>query len=195
MSKKPGWKLYPETAMMSLGYESDWSEGAVVCPEFHSTTYAFKNAREGQRNFKNPTADSNLIYSRVNNPGQEIFEKRLAYWEGSESCAAFSSGMAAISAVCLRFLKPGDILLHSEPIYGGTAGLFSHIIPEIMGIQTIGFNNNDFELKLKQIVTDHRKIPGLIFIETPANPTNTLVDIRMCKNLTRKYFPHSRIPI
>lgn len=195
MSKKPDWKLYPETAMMSYGYDPFLSEGAVICPEFHSTTYALKSAQEGEKNFKNPSAELNLVYSRVNHPGQEIFEKRLAYWEGAESCAAFSSGMAAISALCLKFLRPEDVLLYSEPIYGGTAGLFNYIMPEIMKIRTIGFSGQNFDSKLKQALVEHKKFPGLIFIETPANPTNALVDIEMCRKSADKLSPHIKIPI
>lgn len=61
-----------------------------------------------------------LIYSRLNNPDLEILENRLCLWDGAEACAVFESGMSAITTVLLEFLKPGDLLLYSMPVYGGT---------------------------------------------------------------------------
>lgn len=185
MSKKPNWKLRPESAMMSHGYDAFLSEGAVICPEFHSTTYAFKSAKDAEKKFCQQTKESTLVYGRVNNPNAQILEERLALWENAESCVSFSSGMAAIFAVCFEFLKHGDMLLYSEPIYGGSHNLFSHILPESMDITALGFNNLNFESQLKRAIVEYHKIPKMIFIETPANPTNGLIDMSMCKKITR----------
>ena len=117
-----------ESHMMSYGYNPDWSEGSVKPPIFQTSTFVFKNAAEGKRFFEVAYAKSKLkkneqlglIYSRLNNPNMQILEERLAILEGSESAAAFVSGMSAISTVMLAFLKPGDALLISNPTYGGT---------------------------------------------------------------------------
>lgn len=171
--------------MMNYGYDSALSEGAAICPEFHSTTYAFKNSKSAEENFSHQTQESTLIYSRLNHPNSQIFEERLALWEDAESCVSFSSGMAAIFALCFEFLKPGDVLLYSEPIYGGTASLFSHILPANLGVTTVGFNKLNLEYHLNRSIKEYGKIPRMVFIETPANPTNGLVDIATCRKLTR----------
>lgn len=184
MSQKPDWKLRPGSAMMSHGYDSALSEGAAICPEFHSTTYTFRDSQAAEDNFKHQTQESTLIYGRLNHPNAQIFEERLALWEEAESCVSFSSGMAAIFAVCFEFLRPGELLLYSEPIYGGTSSLFTHILPDNMHVDILGFNNLNFESQLHLAIKEYHKIPKLIFIETPANPTNGLIDIEMCKKMT-----------
>lgn len=184
MSKKPNWKLHPESAMMRQGYESDLSEKAVIAPIYHSTIYKFNSAKDAEEQFKDPSSESSLIYSRLNHPNLRFFEDGLAFWEDAESCAAFSSGMAAIFSICFEFLKPGDLILSSEPLYGGTASLLNKILPQKIGIEVIGFNNENFEEKLRYITFRLRKSPAMIFIETPANPTIRLVDIGMCRELT-----------
>ena len=121
-------KLQPESLMMSLGYNPQLSEGAIKCPIFQTSTFVFKNAEEGKAFFElayglregNPDEQMGLIYSRLNNPNLEILENRLAVWDQADDCATFISGMAAISTVFLEFLKPGDLLVYSEPLYGGT---------------------------------------------------------------------------
>jgi methionine-gamma-lyase len=74
------------------------------------------------------THGAGLIYSRINNPDLEILEDRLTVWDNAEACAVFDSGMAAISTAVLELLKPGDVLLSSEPIYGGTEYLFETVL-------------------------------------------------------------------
>lgn len=186
MAKKPSWKLHPASAMMSHGYNPFQSEGSVVCPEFHSTTYAFKTAEEGAECFSHPCRDSTLIYGRFNSPNIQIFEERLALWEQAEACASFSSGMSAIFTLGFEFLKAGDVVLCSEPLYGGSTKLFEQIFPQKLGIKYVGFKNSNFKEKLREIIKSGEK-PAMVFIESPANPTNDLVDIAMCRKLTKKY--------
>ena len=96
--------------------------------------------------------------------------------------------MAAISTVLLEFLKPGDVLLHSSPLYGGTDHFINDFLNKI-GIYTISFTPNDS----KDDIIKRLKNSGLanklsmIFIETPANPTNALIDIEMCKSIADLY--------
>ena len=79
-----------------------------------------------------------LIYSRINNPDLEILENRLTLWDEAEECAVFESGMSAISTVLLEFLKPGDLLLISSPVYGGTDHFVTKILPKF-GIHVANF--------------------------------------------------------
>jgi methionine-gamma-lyase len=121
-------KMKPESLMMSYGYKPELSEGAIKCPIFQTSTFVFKSAEEGKAFFevayghreKNEGEELGLIYSRINNPDLEILENRLTLWDEAEECAVFESGMAAITTVLLEFLKPGDLLLISNPVYGGS---------------------------------------------------------------------------
>ena len=131
-----GKPLHPESLMMSYGYKPEWSEGAAKSPIFQTSTFVFRNAEEGAAFFElaqgkrepGPGEQRGLIYSRLNNPDVEIAEDRLALWDEAEDCAVFGSGMAAIAACCMAFLKPGDMIVYSKPVYGGTDHFIRHIL-------------------------------------------------------------------
>ena len=126
-----GRSLHPETLMMGLGYSPSLSEGALKPPIFLTSTFVFATAQQGKDFFdltagrREPQAGEKpgLVYSRFNNPNFEILEDRLAVWDQAERSAVFASGMAAIATVMLAFLRPGDTILHSRPLYGGTETL------------------------------------------------------------------------
>ncbi len=80
------------------------------------------------------------MYSRFNHPNSEIVEDRLALYEGAESAALFSSGMSAITTCLMAVLQPGDVLLHSQPLYGGTETLFLNTLARF-GITSVPFQN------------------------------------------------------
>lgn len=184
-----GQKLRPETLMMSYGYDPQFSEGAVKCPIFQTSTFAFRTAEEGKAFFEvayglreqRPNEEPGLIYSRVNNPDLEILEDRLALWDEAESGLVFSSGMAAIATTLLSFLRPGDVLVCSEPVYGGTEFLVEHVLPQF-GIQRVWFGSGTMKPTLDEALAHARTLGrvGLIYLETPANPTIGLVDIAAC---------------
>jgi len=190
-----GKHLHPESLMMSYGYEPEWSEGAIKCPIFQTSTFVFKSAEEGKAFFelayglreKGPDETPGLIYSRINNPDLEILEDRLTLWDDAEACAVFESGMAAIATTLLQCLEPGDLILHSDPLYGGTEFLLANIIPRY-GIHVAGFAAGSRRGEIEEILgaSGHAGRLKMILIETPANPTNTLVDIRMCADIARQ---------
>ncbi|NNF32743.1 MAG: cystathionine gamma-synthase family protein [Saprospiraceae bacterium] len=185
-------KFRPESLMMSYGYRPEWSEGAIKCPIFATSTFVFNSAEEGKAFFevaygkrdKEPNEKIGLIYSRINNPDLEILENRLCLWDRAEEAAVFESGMSAITTVMLEYLKPGDLILYSMPIYGGTDHFISHFLPS-MGVNVLGFgpdeSKEDIIFKIKD--TGHSDRLKLIFLETPANPTNDLIDIEMCSEI------------
>ena len=74
---------------------------------------------------------SGLVYSRFNNPNLEVLEDRLALWEDGEAAAVFSSGMSAISTVLWTHVRPGDVILMSQPLYGGTETLIEKTLAGI----------------------------------------------------------------
>lgn len=188
--------LKPETLMMSYGYKPELSEGAIKCPIFQTSTFVFKTAEEGKHFFeiayglkeKEEGEEVGLIYSRLNNPDLEILEDRLTLWDGAEDCAVFESGMSAISTVLLEFLKPGDLLVYSNPLYGGTDHFIKHILNKF-GIHTLGFKaglNKDQIIELIEKSGLKDKL-AMIYIETPANPTNDLISISCCKKVAKNY--------
>lgn len=184
-------ELHPETLMMGYGYDPLLSEGAIKLPIFHTSTFVFENAEAGKAYFelayglreRAPAEESGLIYSRLNNPDLQVLEERLCIWDRAESALSFSSGMSAITTALLTFLRPGDVVLHSAPIYGGTDFLLHHILPEF-GVRRVGFRAGD-HAGLEAAVAEARAAGRLrvIYIETPANPTNALVDIAHCAAL------------
>jgi methionine-gamma-lyase len=189
-------KFSPESLMMSYGYSPEWSEGAIKCPIFQTSTFVFKSAEEGKAFFevayglreKEEKEELGLIYSRINNPDLEILENRLTLWDGAEDCAVFESGMSAISTVFLEFLHPGDVLLFSNPVYGGTDHFIKHILDKY-GIEVIGFYPHQKKDEIMQMVEDSGKKDkiAMVYVETPANPTNDIIDIEMCVELAKEY--------
>jgi methionine-gamma-lyase len=189
------YKNSPESLMMSHGYSPELSEGAIKCPIFQTSTFVFKTAEEGKAFFevayglreKREQEELGLIYSRINNPDLEILENRLCLWDEAEDCAVFESGMSAISTVFLEFLKPGDVLLFSNPVYGGTDHFIKHILNKF-GIETLGFYPNQSKGEILQLVKGSGKENriAMIYLETPANPTNDLLDISMCAEIANE---------
>ncbi|ALM21246.1 methionine gamma-lyase [Nonlabens sp. MIC269] len=188
--------MKPESLMMSYGYKPELSEGAIKCPIFLTSTFVFKSAEEGKAYFelaygkreKLPGEEMGLIYSRINNPDLEILENRLRLWDGADDCAVFESGMSAISTVLLEFLKPGDLLVHSSPTYGGTDHFINHFLPKI-GVHTLGFTSEMSEEDLVKAIeeTGHASTFAHMHLETPANPTNSLIDIEMCRRVADRF--------
>jgi methionine-gamma-lyase len=184
--------LRPETLMLSYGYDPMLSEGAVKPPVFLTSTFVFGSAEEG-RDFFDYTAGrkkppegtgAGLVYSRFNHPNSEIVEDRLAVYEGAESCVLFSSGMSAISTTILAFARPGDVILHSQPLYGGTETLLARTMADF-NIGAVGFVDGVSEPVIRAAVQEARGKGrvSVIMIETPANPTNTLVDIKLLRRI------------
>ena len=187
---------------MSYGYKPELSEGAIKCPIFQTSTFVFKTAEDGKAFFelaygqreRRPQEEVGLIYSRINNPDMEILEDRLTLWDGAESAAVFESGMAAISTTMFEFLSPGDLLLHSEPLYGGTDHLFKHVLTKF-GVMPIGFRASHTKEEIVHMVKKSGRENNLamIYIESPANPTNDLIDIQMIVELAKRFSTKKRV--
>lgn len=190
------WKFKPESLMMSHGYKPELSEGAVKCPIFQTSTFVFQKAEDGKAFFevaygireKEESEEMGLIYSRLNNPDLEILENRLSLWDNAGDTAVFESGMSAISTALMEFLNPGDLLLFSNPVYGGTDHFIKHVLTKY-GIEVMGFNPGQSIEEIEQMLQDSGKADQLayIYLETPANPTNDLIDIKGCVELAKKY--------
>ena len=195
--------MRPESLMMSYGYKPSLSEGAIKCPIFQTSTFVFNSAMEGKRFFelayglreKEKGEELGLIYSRLNNPDLEILENRLCLWDEAEDCAVFESGMSAISTALLEFMSPGDLLLYSRPVYGGTDHFINHFLKKL-NIESVGFYATDSKEEIieKVIKTGRADRLTMIHIETPANPTNALIDIEMCAEI-KAHFTTEEKPV
>jgi methionine-gamma-lyase len=185
-------KLHPETLMLSYGFDPQLSEGAVKPPVFLTSTFVFKSAEEGRDFFdytsgrKEPPSGtaSGLVYSRFNHPNSEIVEDRLAIYEGTDACILFSSGMSAIATTLLAYARPGDVILHSQPLYGGTETLLTRTLSGF-GIGAVGFADGVDETAVRaaaEAAVAKGRV-SVILIETPSNPTNSLVDIALMRKI------------
>ncbi|HEX3395742.1 MAG TPA: cystathionine gamma-synthase family protein [Steroidobacteraceae bacterium] len=190
--------LKPETQMMGYGFDPSLSEGSLKPPIFLTSTFVFKTAQDGKDFFdytsgrRVPAAgqSSGLVYSRFNNPNLEVLEDRLGLWEEGESAAVFSSGMSAISTVIWTHVRPGDVILMSQPLYGGTETLIEKTLPGF-GVSAVGFNQgHDRNAVLEAAAQASKKAAEskgrvcLIIVETPANPTNSLVDLKLMREVS-----------
>src|SRR6202035_1222622 len=135
-----------ETLMLGYGYDPTLSEGSVKPPVFLTSTFVFRSAEDGRDFFdyaagrREPPAEgqSGLVYSRFNHPNLEIVEDRLAVYEGSGEGPVVFSGMAAIATTILAFVRPGETILHSRPLYGGTEVLIEKTLAPF-GIRSEAF--------------------------------------------------------
>ncbi|AGS25692.1 cystathionine gamma-synthase family protein [Rhizobium etli] len=184
--------LHPETQMLNYGYDPELSEGAVKPPVFLTSTFVFNSAEDGRDFFdyvsgrREPPAGkgAGLVYSRFNHPNSEIVEDRLAVYERTESGALFSSGMAAIATTLFAFVRPGDAILHSQPLYGGTETLLAKTFLNF-GVAAVGFADGVSEASVQKAADEAvgKGRVSVILIETPANPTNSLVDVAMIRRV------------
>ena len=198
-----GQRLHPESLMMSYGYNPKWSEGAAVSPIYQTSTFEFESAAAGKRAFQiaygldsaGEGEEGGLIYSRINSPNLEIAEERIALWDGAEEGLLFDSGMAAITTTLWSYLRPGDVLLASTPIYGGTHHFIETILSQF-GIEVIRFDLNTPADEISRRVDQADGQLGLILLETPANPPNDLVDMAECVRFAAEHStPERKVPV
>ncbi|GLI92299.1 cystathionine gamma-synthase family protein [Methylocystis echinoides] len=187
--------LAPETLMLSYGYDPALSEGSVKPPVFLTSTFVFKTAEQGRDFFdymagRQPLPQDGppgLVYSRFNHPNLEIVEDRLAIHESAEGGLVFSSGMAAIATTMLTYVRPGETVLHSRPLYGGTEVLIDRTLAPL-GVKGVGFTNGldaeNIRAAAARAGADGRI--AMIFIETPSNPMNSLVDIALVRRIAEE---------
>ena len=195
--------LKPETLMMGYGYDPMLSEGSLKPPVFQTSTFVFRNAEDGKKFFAamqgrrklGPDEEPGLVYSRFNNPNLEVLEDRLALWDESEASLAFASGMAAVSTCLWAYVRPGDVVLQSQPLYGGTETLCQSILPEF-GVAQVGFEVEGGLKAMRAAAKRARALGrvGAIFVETPANPTSGLVDIAAARAISEQLAADGRRP-
>jgi len=195
--------LAPETLMMGYGFDPMLSEGSLKPPQFQTSTFVFPSAQAGKDFFATmqgrrklgPDEEPGLVYSRFNNPNLEVLEDRLALWDQAQASLAFASGMAAISTCLWAYLRPGDVVLQSQPIYGGTETLIHSILPEF-GVRQVGFEVEGGVAAMHAAAREAQAAGRVaaLYIETPANPTNGLVDIAQARRLSEALATQGKRP-
>ncbi len=182
----------PETEMMTLGWDPTDGMGSLKTPLFQTSTFAFETAEAAQRAFEvtyggavpGPDEDIGYIYTRLDHPNLVIVESRLAVWDQAERALLFSSGMSAIFTTLLTLIRPGDLILHSSPLYGGTNSLFEHVLAP-MGIEAASFAPDATEDELEALIGGRPL--AVVYVESPANPTNDIFDIEMASSVARRH--------
>ena len=177
------------------------SEGSLKPPIFLTSTFVFDSAAAGKRHFegvtgKRPGGSEGLVYSRFNGPNQEILEDRLGIWEEAEEALTFSSGMAAIATVLLALVRPGDVIVHSSPLYAATETLIAKVLGKF-GVHWVDFpagaSRDEIDAVMAQAHAKGRV--ALVYLESPANPTNALVDIEAVSASRDALFPAEKPPV
>ena len=183
-----GRELKPATLMMGHGYDPVLSEGSLKPPIFLTSTFAFPSAADGKRHFegitgKRPGGADGLVYSRFNAPNQEILEDRLSIWDGAEDALSFSSGMTAICVLMLAYASQGDVIVHSGPLYAASEGFVAKVLAKF-GVTYVDFpagatreKLDEILAKAKQQASDQGGKVCMVYLESPGNPTNALVDV------------------
>jgi cystathionine beta-lyase/cystathionine gamma-synthase len=183
MARRPPYRVRPETAVLTSGFDPRLSVGAARPPVYRTSTFVFSSPEAAERAFAialgklSPTEDEDvdLIYARLSHPNAEILEDHLVPLERGARCAAvFNSGMAAIATCCFAFLPRGSALLHTRPLYGGTQHLV-HELLEPLGFTAVGVPAGDRDALARAAAG----LPDLelVLVETPANPTLRMTDI------------------
>jgi O-succinylhomoserine sulfhydrylase len=149
-------------------------------PIFATSSFVFDNAAQAAARFSGDEPGN--IYSRFTNPTTRTFEDRLAAMEGGQACVATSSGMAAITSLCLALLKTGDHIVSSRSIFGTTTTLFEKYLSRF-GIDTSFVSQTDLDDWQQSMRANTR----LLFVETPSNPLAEIADLRQLAELAHRH--------
>jgi len=196
-------KLSPATLMMGYGFDPALSEGSLKAPIFLTSTFVFEKAADGKRFFEGITGKrpgggtaEGLVYSRFNGPNQEILEDRLQIWEEAEAALTFSSGMTAIAILLLALVRPGDVVVHSGPLYAASETIINKILPQF-GVKYLDFPAGATREELDEVMARAKEMGrvALIYLESPANPTNALVDVEAVHSARAAAFDGELPPI
>jgi O-succinylhomoserine sulfhydrylase len=155
-------------------------EGEQSEPIFPTSSFVFESAAQAAARFAGE--ETGNIYSRFTNPTVRTFEQRLAALEGGDCCVATSSGMAAILATCMSFLKAGDHVVSSGSIFGTTRVLFNKYLSRF-GIETTFVPLTQMDAWRAALRTNTR----VLFLETPSNPLNEIADIAQLATLAHTH--------
>lgn len=154
--------------------------GAVNVPIYQSSTFEFESAEEGARCFNGES--NGYIYTRLGNPTINVFERMVAELEKGFGGIATSSGMGAVSTVYMALLNKGDHIISSDAVYGPSRGLMEDHFSRF-GVESTYTDTSDIE-NIKKAIRQNTKV---LYIESPANPTIAISDLKACSELAKKH--------
>lgn len=177
-------KRHPDSESVNAGHDPLAHLGSLKPPLYETSTYVLGSAERAKGLFQTAYGlegsgtvdDVGYIYARLDHPNARVAEARLAAWENAGDALVFNSGMAAISTLFLSYLVPGKTVLYSTPLYGGTSTILESFLPG-WGVDTVAFTPQSTEEEILAMV-DGRDL-AMVYLETPANPTNDIFDIEM----------------
>ncbi len=177
--------LRPGTEVLTRGFDPRLSLGSARPAVFRSSTYVFSSPEAAERAFdimagrgskRDESEQIDLVYSRFNHPNAEIFEDHMVPLEqGASAALVFNSGMAAIMTSMLTFLKPGSTVVYTVPIYGGTQHFIQDYL-SVWGVDGVAVPAGQ-GAQLDEAIRNAKHL-AMVLIETPANPTLMMTDIR-----------------
>lgn len=172
------WK--PETLALHGGQEPDPVTGSRAVPIYQTTSYVFKDTEHAANLFA--LKEFGNIYSRIMNPTQDVFEKRVALLEGGVGALATASGQAAITFAILNIAQSGDEIVSSSSLYGGTYNLFAHTLSRL-GI-TVHFVDSSNPENFRAKINDKTKA---LFCETIGNPRIDVADLESIAGIAHEH--------
>ena len=187
--------LHPDTLAVGHGYDPADAWGAAKPPIVLTSTYVYPSAQAAkdfhraffdgatEAEHDGPIPDG-FIYSRLGHPNLSMVEARVAALDRAEDTAGFNSGMAAISTLALAFLRPGDSVVYSRPIYSGSDNLLNTMMPNFsVHVEGVidGCDANAIRTAAEAALA--RGPIGLFMMESPANPTAAIVDIALARQV------------
>ena len=179
---------HPETLAIRQGYDPQAHSGAVKPPVYMTSTFVYRDCAHAKAAHEAYTAgrapdgaDDGYIYARLDHPNLQMLQTRMASLDRAEACAAFNSGMAAIAATLLGLVRPGDSILHTSPLYGGTDGLMNNFLLAVHGVKPVAIadplDEDNIRAAAAEAMTQGRL--AVIWIETPSNPLAGIADIAL----------------
>ncbi len=169
-----------ETLSVHAGYQPEPTTRAAAVPLYQTVAYAFDSAQHGADLFDLKVPGN--IYTRINNPTQDVLEQRIAALEGGIAALALASGQAAVTYSILTIAEAGDNIVASSALYGGTYNLFAHTLPQY-GIQT-RFADYRKPESFEALIDARTKA---VFVESLGNPQGNVTDIAKIAEIAHRH--------
>lgn len=168
------------TQALHVGHNTEQTQGTISVPIYQTSSYVFKDANQAANRFN--LSESGYIYTRLNNPTNDVLEQRLAALEGGIAAVVTASGTAATATALLSFLQTGDHIVASSSLYGGTFNMLSVTMPRL-GIHTTFVDTSDVN-NYEESITEKTRA---IFLESLGNPRLDIQDIEAVANIAKKH--------
>jgi len=169
----------PETLAIHAGQEPDPVYGGVSVPIYQSSTFAFASAEQGAARFAGK--EKGFIYTRIANPTVRALEESLATLEGGFDASATASGMAAVTTIYTALLEKDAHIVGTASIYGPSRTVIENEFSRF-GVRSDFVDTSD----IRNVEKALRPETKLLFVETPANPTLALTDLKACARIARE---------